>query len=93
MKRNENIIQNNLHEIMKKEIGRRMARTGVRLPMRNFDEILANYLQVSKHTIMAWRQNANQIPIDKAIEICKYFDIGLYDLYNTGLKNELKITG
>ena len=75
-------VTNNLHELMLKECAKTTLETGKRKTMRDLDVEFAEKFDMSKHSIMAIRQNKYQPKIEFAVELCEYFHITLYDFFN-----------
>lgn len=75
-------VTNNLHELMLKECARRTIKTGIKYTMRRLDDELAREFNLSKHSIMAIRQNKYQPKIEDAWALCQYFDIEFDEFFN-----------
>lgn len=88
MKKRDDIITNNLYELMLKDSAKKTLETGEKFPVSRMVKIYSEIFGYSTHSIMAIRNNNTNVPIDKAIMFCDYFNITLYEFYNIPQKNK-----
>lgn len=74
-------VRNNLDELIKKEVGKRMAQTGVKVLQVDIMNEIASHCGVGVENIKRIKRNVSQPSLGVALKIADYFDEKVEDIF------------